>query len=759
MQSTIGKGPDLAFDTPKLQKHRRMRALKDKIAKQGIAAGGVSVIVAVTLIFFYLLYEVVPLFGSASMEQEHQYAIPGNPAEETVVLAMEEQAEIGLRLTRPGNATFFRTDTGETVVSNSLPIPEGVAITSLNEGSLGSRTLVAGLSDGSVLLFKHDYKVTYPEGTQRVITPGMAYPGGESTIQLAPEGVSLTSVAGRDNDSYRVFIGAGDDGELYGKLFSKSENFLTGEVELSERQLTLPRTNSQIVDVELSPDTRRLMLVTQAGKIEMYNLTNRSKPVLMDTAQIVKGSERITDVRYLLGGFAILVATSEGRVEQWFPVRDDDNNETLERIRGFETEASGVAAMALEERRKGFVMASTDGEVAIFNTTAHRRALMEKVTDQGIVQIAIAPRANYLLVETSDGQLQYWAVDNEHSDVSFSALWEEVWYEGYQEPEYIWQSSAANTDFEPKYSLMPLAFGTLKAAFYAMLLAVPLAICGAIYTAHFMAPAIRRKVKPTIELMEALPTVILGFLAGLFFAPFMEDHLPGVFAVLIILPIAIVAFGFLWANLPKSIRLGVPDGWGPVLLIPVIILVGWFCFAISGQLEIWFFGGNMPLWLTNELGIDYSQRNSLVIGVAMGFAVIPTIFSITEDAVFSVPKHLTFGSLALGATPWQTMTRVILPTASPGIFSAVMIGLGRAVGETMIVLMATGNTPIMDINIFEGMRTLSANIAVEMPESEVGSTHYRILFMAGFVLFLFTFVVNTLAEFVRQRLRNKYSVV
>jgi phosphate transport system permease protein len=140
----------------------------------------------------------------------------------------------------------------------------------------------------------------------------------------------------------------------------------------------------------------------------------------------------------------------------------------------------------------------------------------------------------------------------------------------------------------------------------------------------------------------------------------------------------------------------------------------------------------------------------------MGFAVIPTIFSIAEDAIFSVPKSMSYGSLALGATPWQTMLYVVLPTASPGIFSALMIGMGRAVGETMIVLMATGNTPITDINIFEGMRTLAANIAVEIPEAEVGSSHYRILFLTGFVLFCFTFVFNTAAEIVRQRLRNKY---
>ena len=193
-----------------------------------------------------------------------------------------------------------------------------------------------------------------------------------------------------------------------------------------------------------------------------------------------------------------------------------------------------------------------------------------------------------------------------------------------------------------------------------------------------------------------------------------------------------------------------------LIIIPVVLALAWLSMPISDALEASLFGGNMRQWVSRDLGINFDQRNALVVGIAMGFAVIPTIFSITEDAIFSVPKHLTQGSLALGATPWQTLTRVVIPTASPGIFSAVMIGMGRAVGETMIVLMATGNTPIMDMNIFEGMRTLAANIAVEMPESEVGGSHFRILFLAALVLFAFTFMVNTLAEVVRQRLRQKY---
>jgi phosphate transport system permease protein len=141
----------------------------------------------------------------------------------------------------------------------------------------------------------------------------------------------------------------------------------------------------------------------------------------------------------------------------------------------------------------------------------------------------------------------------------------------------------------------------------------------------------------------------------------------------------------------------------------------------------------------------------------MGFAVIPIIFAISEDALTTVPRNLVAGSLALGASRWQTVLRVVLPTASPGIFSAIMVGFGRAIGETMIVLMATGNTPILSLSPFNGFRTLSASIAVEIPEAPVGGTLYRTLFLAALVLFALTFLVNTVAELVRQRLRDRYA--
>ncbi len=246
-------------------------------------------------------------------------------------------------------------------------------------------------------------------------------------------------------------------------------------------------------------------------------------------------------------------------------------------------------------------------------------------------------------------------------------------------------------------------------------------------------------------------------MAGLWLAPMMEANLSGFFAILIVVPVGILLFGFGWSRLPKSIRLLVPEGKRTLLMIPVVFLLGYFAMSMDKPLENTFFNGDMRHWLTYSAGIDFDQRNAMVIGFAMGFALIPTIFSVAEDALYNVPRYLINGSLALGASSWQTMVGVVLPTASPGIFSAIMLGFGRGVGETMIVLMASGNTPLMDVNIFEGMRTLSANLAVEMAEAEVYSSHYRVLFLSGLALFVFTFFFNTLAEIVRERMRRKYS--
>ncbi|OQK16840.1 phosphate ABC transporter permease [Methyloprofundus sedimenti] len=736
--------------------YQKWRKIKDQIARYCVVAGGLGVIVAIVLIFFYLMYVVYPLFVSAEAHELHQYKVPEVSAGKTLFLTSEEQNEVGVRFTNQGKAVFFAVDSGKVLKTESIGVPAGASITSFAVGSASKGFVVYGLDNGGVIVVRHKYGITYPNN-KRLITPQLEFPLGTQAQQIDPQGQAIIYIAFRSNESGTTFVAKTADERVLLTSFFKEESLFADDESMERTDVTLDISAKNLEYLLLDKEQRNLYLATHDGDLSLFDISDKQQPVLIQHTHILNVGEQLNSLVFLTGELSLLAGDNKGFVSQWSLVRDAMNHYSLQKLRVFKISDLPVIAIDAEQRRKGFVTVDAEGVVGVYHSTAERQLLKVKVTSAAPELLVIAPRANAFMLEDNQGMIQVWSVKNEHPEVSIKSIWQEVWYESYPQPAYIWQSSSSSNDFEPKYSLTPLVFGTLKAAFYAMLLAVPLAIMGAIYTAYFMAAPLRRVVKPSIEIMEALPTVILGFLAGLWLAPFIEEHLMSVFSILLVLPVAVLLFAFTWQLLPEKLRLKVPDGYDAALLIPVIFLATLFAYSISAPLEDWLFNGSIIVWFNNELGIGYDQRNSLVVGIAMGFAVIPTIFSITEDAIFSVPKHLTVGSLALGATPWQTMTKVVLLTASPGIFSAVMIGLGRAVGETMIVLMATGNTPVMDLSVFQGMRTLSANIAVEMPESEVDSTHYRVLFLAALVLFSFTFVFNTLAELIRQRLRDKYS--
>ena len=740
------------FNTPELQRKRRMRALKDHLTRWYVFIGGLAVLGAITLIFFFLGYVVLPLFQGADLNAKQAITpVWMQDAGKPLMLSVEEQNQVGMRVSDQGMVLFFNAKSGEELSRVNLPLPADTHVTSLGEDQPGNPVVALGLSNGQALVFRHTYKVSYPDG-KKTISPAVEYPYGEAPVALDPQGRALDHVNLSVNDSTLVLAGS-TGAQLHVLSLASEENMMTGEVTNSETRIELPQMTEKVKALYIDPRQQWLYVINGRAQADVFSLRDKSLNGRYKLAE--DATTEITASTQLVGGISLILGDSTGSLSQWFMARDPDGEQRFKHIRSFKMGDSPIVEITAEQRRKGFLALDAAGDIGVFHSTAHRTLLVEKVAE-GPGIMALSPRANRVIVEEG-GKLLPLTLKNPHPEVSWSALWSKVWYENYDEPKYVWQSTAANTDFEPKMSLAPLTFGTLKAAFYAMLLAAPLAVAAAIYTAYFMAPSLRRKVKPVIELMEAMPTVILGFFAGLFLAPYVEGHLPGIFSLLMLLPIGILLAGFTWSRLPDSIRLRVPDGWESLILIPVILFIGWLSLYMSPFMEAWFFGGDMRLWISHDLGITYDQRNALVVGLAMGFAVIPNIYSIAEDAVFSVPRGLTLGSLALGATPWQTMTRVVILTASPGIFSALMIGMGRAVGETMIVLMATGNTPVMEMNLFEGLRTLAANVAVEMPESEVGGSHYRVLFLSALVLLLFTFIMNTLAELIRQRLRKKYS--
>lgn len=738
-------------------KSANYRKVKNSLAKWIITLGGISVLFTLVLIFMYLLYVIKPIFESAKVDAKVQFVIP----EQYKVLAtgVDELKEVAYSITEQGSINFYQLvdgagyKAGDKILSQQL-VAEGETLVQLVNIGQNKKLLLD--SAGNVQLVVPSFAANFDSG-ERVIIPSVRYPLGEAYLPIDENNVAFSQLSFAMNDEKAIFVGFTQDKRLIKTTFLAEDDFnydIAYEAEYQEIDYAAKHIN----DILVSPDLA-MVFIRQDDQVAVFSLDEDSElkaTIIPQLAQNKSTPNHLTSMALLSGGSSILLGDDNGSVSQWFEVATDQGREFKE-IRRFKvSESEPVIAIYTEQFRKSFYTVTPSGEMGMFYTTSEADLWRGNLHQGNAQALAIAPRSDALVFFTAN-ELAVFTVENEHPEVTWQALWQEVWYEGYPEPEFIWQSTSGSDDFEAKFSLVPISFGTMKAAMYAMMFAVPIALTAAIYTAYFMTSSMRRKVKPTIELMEALPTVILGFLAGLWLAPIIEIYLPAICLLLVFIPSSVFITAFAWHKLPRQYKTLIPETWAPIILIPAILLAGYAAFALSPVLELHLFGGDVRQYITNDLGIDFDQRNALVVGIAMGFAVIPTIFSMAEDAIFSVPKHLTSGSLALGATQWQTLIKVVLLTASPGIFSAVMMGLGRAVGETMIVLMATGNTPILDWSIFQGMRTLAANIAVEMPESEVGSSHYRILFLAAFVLFVFTFVLNTLAEFIRQRLREKYS--
>jgi phosphate transport system permease protein len=241
-------------------------------------------------------------------------------------------------------------------------------------------------------------------------------------------------------------------------------------------------------------------------------------------------------------------------------------------------------------------------------------------------------------------------------------------------PEYTWQPVSE----VPKYSLLPLFVSTLKVTVIAVLFAIPLAVAAALYTSEFAHPLVRELVKPAIELLAGIPSVVIGF----------------------------------------------------------------FCLMVLAG------------WLQQAFGMTY-RLNALTAGIGLSLAVIPIVYTVAEDAFSSVPQAFREGSLAMGASSWQTAWRVVLPAAMPGVLAACVLGFGRAIGETMIVLMASGNAPILSLSPVDSIRTFSATIAAELGEVVVGSAHYHVLFFLGASLFVLTFALNLFGHWWVGRLQKK----
>jgi phosphate transport system permease protein len=702
----------------------------DRLMAWVISSGGALIIAAVLGIMIFITKEALPLFRGASVRELECQAVPAGDA-----VFLHESGNYAATFSRAAGFKVWPLDgQGATIGSagsdGQPPLPWKKVFLSNANG----RTIIQSADNK---LYSADLQ--WKQGDDGV---GASVEWGEAYLAAAGDNViAARLISGRGfmaRHSLKVAV-------LDGGSVRVGDAAPESRIEWETWQLPPNVTPSA---AEWSSNGALLFVGTREGEVIVYEPgadTPGAEPLRSDFG------EPVTALGFALGQNSLLAGGENGKMAAYQALRREGEL-LLQCFHNFKPITGSVKGFMPSMRDKRF-LAWSDNGFAVDHLTSEKRLADVAADISG--SAALSARGDNILA-TGPQSSKRWHLNAFHPEVSWSLFWNKVHYEGYTEPEYVWQSGGATDDIEPKLSLVPLLFGTLKGTLYAMLFAFPVAVLAALYTSQFASPKFRGAIKPAVEIMAALPSVVLGFIAGLVLAPLLEHWM---MAIVMLIPMTLIIVFLLmaaWTRLPKSFRDKFGSGKEALWLVPVIILALAVSSWTAPLAENIFFGGDYRNWLYQGQGIIYDQRNSIIVGFAMGFAVIPIIFSISEDAFAAVPRSLASASLACGASPWQTAWRVILPTASPGVFSAVMVGLGRAIGETMIVLMATGNTPIMDWGPFNGMRTLSANIAVEIPEAPHQGTLYRVLFFTALLLFLLTFFLNTAAELIRQSLRKRY---
>lgn len=846
----------------------------DRLAGAAITSGGMFVIVAVVGILVYLAYVSLPLFSPARVQAETEFPLlsPDRTAD-LIHVGLDEYKVAGFYLLRSGELASFAAKTGQ-VVSTERVFPEGAQLRAHSQVSPDGHVAL-GFQDGGILLLQVAFETRFIDKAEAhgttldSLEPGMTVVSDGAVIErtgqgdlrkvsvvvartesiVAPgtAGVQISKLDFRKRDSSERLALLKANGEMYVNEISHRESMLTGEVftDLAKHPVPLAEDLEREgvpAHMLLTTTGDQLYLAWRSGLTVRYDLRDPLQPVMAEVADLTPDTEaELAVLTFMTGEQSIISGDSTGIVRAWskLPKPGGGPDESVlvptHTLKLHETE---VKAIGVATRVKTIAAGAGDGRFALVHMTSERLLAGDSIgRPSAIATIQITPKGDGLFALAADGRLSILDVDCEHPEMTLRSIVGKVWYEGYPRPEYTWQSSSGTDDFEPKLSLIPLIFGTLKATCYSMLFATPVALLAAIFTSEFLDRRYRKLLKPAIEMMASLPSVVLGFIAALVLAPIADRGVVGILVAIAVVPAGVLGAGYLWQLLPSSSagRLGSLRQVGLTLLLIAALLAATALAAPAIEARV--FAGDFHAWLdgrvgsavpsiamilwpviffafiladikllspalgrrtrsltrTRALAIDlakyavlvitsvlltagiamvaaatgldlrgvlfgtYVQRNAFVVGFVMGFAVIPIIYTIAEDALSSVPQTVRSASLGCGATPWQTASRVVLPVAAPGIFAALMVGLGRAVGETMIVLMAAGNTPILEWNIFSGLRTLSANIAVELPEAVKDGTLYRMLFLSALTLFVMTFAVNTMAELIRQRFRKRTS--
>lgn len=725
------------------------RKLADRIAAQVVGLGGLGVVLAVFFIAFYLIKEAAPLMAEPELGADG----PSLTAPPAMIGGAEMFTDASWRIFPDGRLQLHSFRNGELIEELSpLGLEEGelLAETKL---TVDQKSLIFATTQGRIGMLDLKFVTSFEGETANAESRRQAF-GELGVFWFVEEAqadipIALDALHGDAEARLNAWaVASYADGRVVlwraQPRYNALEDATTWRMRSREHQFEQPASSLVLFE--------RGRFLASVGDM-VHGMGPADKFAGIDLLGAESAGGQVVVGRELIGRGSAIFGTEDGVLSRWLlqPTLEQDAIAPI-RIHEYSTRVPELVDIHPSARQRVFFAQGKD-TILVGQGTAGTSLTSFKL-GSGIAWMNIAPREDYVLVARTDSSFEAIPLDLGFPEVTSETLFGKLTYEGLPEPAYTWQSTGGSDEYEPKISLVPLIIGTIKGTIWALLPSIPLAVAGALYCARFLRGRTREVLKPFVELLAGIPSVILGFVGGLYLAPALEDRLLALFLLPLVLAAATMGMGWMWARMPLRKRQRLHEGTAVFSLVPVYFILGGAVLWMVPGIEQFLFDASFSRWSVETFDIPYEQKNAVVVGLAMGFAVTPLIFTLAEDAFRNVPQTLADASLALGATPWQTARRVIEPPARPGVIAAIMLGLGRAVGETMIVLMATGGTAITEWNPLQGFRALSANLATELPEAPKGDSLYRTLFLSALLLFALTFVINTLAEYVRVRGRK-----
>ncbi|HVR30048.1 MAG TPA: hypothetical protein VMS86_10995, partial [Thermoanaerobaculia bacterium] len=604
------------------------------MARGLITLGGIGTILAVSMVCLFLVWVVVPLFLEPSMPRERAFdkAAPSDLGAQATRVGIDEYGAMAWTFFDDGALRVYRASDGE-LLEELRPFDEGAPVAT--SFSITGGGAAFGFEDGRVRLARITFATEFVEpgslpAELRELEEGAVAPfeGGvvERTRQRQfrlqrlvvdleepigePGGVPVHLVDQTARAAGPVLAYLTADGVLRISQVHRRRNVLTGEVTTSlsggETSIDLARGLPHWLLVSGLGDN--VYLAWRDGRLERYDTRDIGQPVLAETVDLVpEPAATLTALAFQIGKTSLVAGDDQGRVSTWFRVKpvgaDTVDGAVLVRAHELAPGPSAVTSLAASERTRMLAAGFADGSVQLYHATSNQLLASGELDGAGgraIEALSIAPKDD-LLLALQGARMGLWRVVAPHPETTLASVFRPVWYEGYEQPEHVWQSSSGTDDFEPKYGLYPLVFGTIKATFYSMLFGVPLALLAAIYTSEFMQPRAKARVKPTIELMAGLPSVVLGFLAALVIAPAVEDVVPHLLLSLAAIPFALAAGAMVWQMLGDAARARLLP-FKLVLMaamVPAGVALAWL---FAGPFERVLFAGDVKAWLTGRVG-------------------------------------------------------------------------------------------------------------------------------------------------------------